>query len=179
MFGNWSFTAITSCRTAFDPNASRYCRYGIPRRIGGASRNVSVSCRLAGAGIRRGPTRPHYSLPPILRLRRGTRLPLHVRRIVRAAVLQRPHVIDDPARARAVRLARRRAGVRPAKRFLRMRIARDATMTVASDANVRAARVRRGRTVRGVRTARCVEGDPWLPERADAWPVAPLAWPPE
>ncbi len=74
------------------------------------------------------------SLPPVLRLRRRPRLPLHVRRIVRAAVLQRAHVIDDPTRARFVRLARRRARVRPAECLLRMRVAGNPPLRVALDA---------------------------------------------
>ncbi len=51
------------------------------------------------------------TLPPILRLRIGYRLPLHVRHRVRSADLQSAPVIFNPSGARAVSFPRRRARV--------------------------------------------------------------------
>ena len=82
------------------------------------------------------------SLPFVLLLGRCPRLPLHVARIIGAAMLQRADVINDPIRTCTVGLARGRARVRPAEGFLRVRIAGDASVCVTLDAECRAPFVR-------------------------------------
>ena len=58
------------------------------------------------------PSTNRILLHPILRLRRRRRLPLHVARRIRAAALQRDHMVDHVALARAGSLAGGRAGMR-------------------------------------------------------------------
>jgi len=79
------------------------------------------------------------SFDPILRLRCRTRLPLHVRRIIGTAVLERLNVIDDPTGAGSVCLPRRRAGIDSPECFLGVRIARNLSVRVVLDARVCAA----------------------------------------